>query len=226
MLNVRGTLLLLSAAFAVSAIGSAVTTTAIAATPAKKDACAAKASKWDREQCEKYTHSAPGDEYFGRMKMSYLGINNTFRDEAIRAGTHTTDGGIINKVGFADEALNAWAKRFPGDPQLARSYYLGEVVYQKIWTKPAQDRAWEMMQIIVKKYPATFFGKAVKKNLAIGFTQHYYGDPQPCGAPTASPNPAPAKAGQPKVSIETPPCIAPPPTAPPASPSPSPTKRP
>src|SRR5271155_3868958 len=87
--------------------GSAPAATSVtpAASPAPKNPCLAKPSKSERQKCETYSHSAPGDEYFGRMKMSYLGINNTFHDETIRAGDYTTDSGIINKVGFADDAL-------------------------------------------------------------------------------------------------------------------------
>ena len=113
------------------ALGSAAmaaTTPKPAATAAPKDACASKKSKWEHQQCENYTHAAPGDEYFGRMKMSFLGINNTFHDETIRAGDYTTDSGIINKVAFADEALEQWSHRYPGDPQLARSYILAIVM--------------------------------------------------------------------------------------------------
>ena len=57
------------------------------ATPSKnKDVCGATKSKWAHLQCEQFNSSAPGDEYFGRMKMSYLGIDNTYKDGAISAG--------------------------------------------------------------------------------------------------------------------------------------------
>ncbi|MBV8727394.1 MAG: hypothetical protein JO233_06380, partial [Candidatus Eremiobacteraeota bacterium] len=103
--------------------------------------CANPKSKYERAQCASFTHSAPGDEYFGRMKLSYLGINNTFRDEAVRSGAYTTDPGIISRVEFADEALRAWSSKYPGDPQLPRSYFLGIQVMRKIYTQPMQDRA-------------------------------------------------------------------------------------
>ena len=57
----------------------------------KKDVCGATKSKWAHLQCEEYNDSAPGDEYFGRMKISYLGIDNTYKDGAISAGAYTTD---------------------------------------------------------------------------------------------------------------------------------------
>ena len=126
--------------------------------------------------------SAPGDQYFGRMKMSYLGINNTFRDDAIRAGTYSTNSGLVSSVNFADEALQDWAHRYPGDPQLARSYFLAVQAMSKLYVKPEQERAYHYMLVLVKKYPHTYFGKVMKESLARGFTEHWYASPQPCGS--------------------------------------------
>ncbi|HET9028781.1 MAG TPA: hypothetical protein VFN49_01275 [Candidatus Aquilonibacter sp.] len=224
---------------------SAVSAASVPAkTTAPKDACSDKKSKFAHDQCESFIHSAPGDEYFGRLKLSYLGINNTFHDEAIRAGAYTTDSNIINKVNFADEALRAWASRYPGDPQLARSYFLAIKMYKKIYTKDAQDKAWNYMNVLVHQFPNTYFGKLEKKDLAIGFTEHYFANaqlcptPLPSGAtlantsPVPSPQPTPtAKPGAPKVQIIDPPCVkpspAPTPTAAPSNfPSPAATHKP
>ncbi len=65
-------------------------------------------------QCQEFNSSAPGDEYFGRMKISYLGIDNTYRDGAISAGAYSTDQKLINKLQFADEALQS------GPPSIRR----------------------------------------------------------------------------------------------------------
>lgn len=230
----KRTLLTVCALVGASTIGASAAA-ATATPPPKKDACAALPSKAQQAKCETYSHSAPGDEYFGRMKMSYLGINNTFHDEAIRAGASTTDSNVINKVNFADEALRAWMQRYPGDPQLSRSYYLAIQVYKKIFTEDAQNKAWNYMQLEIHQFPASYFGKIVKKNVAIGFTEHYYAPaelcptlppsaspspagnrgkntptPAPTDTPTASPTPTPTpRPGQPKVEIIIPPCIQP-----------------
>ena len=215
--------------------GGAVTAHAGAASapskPVVKDSCSKSPSKWQHMQCEEYTHSAPGDQYFGRMKLSYLGINNTFHDAAIEAGAYTTDSGIVNKIKFADDALNQWASRFPNDPQLPRSYFMAVQVYEKIYTQPAQEKAWKYMQILVKRYPTSYFGKVEKADLARGFTEHWFamaqvcptplpsGAPMPAASPVATPTPLP-QAGEPKVQIITPSCI------PPTTPSPLPSEEP
>ncbi|MDQ6826604.1 MAG: hypothetical protein M3Z14_05310 [Candidatus Eremiobacteraeota bacterium] len=175
--------------------------------------------------------SAPADRYFGRMKLSYLGINNTFQHAHIRAGAYTTDPDVMHKLTFADEALHDWMRQFPNDPHLPRSFYLASEMYKKIWTKQYQDKAWEYMQLLQSKYASTFFGKQVKKDTANGFTQHYFAEPRPCptiqpsvsaspsanleSTATASPPIAAPSSTQPKVQIETPPCISP------ATPTPS-----
>lgn len=203
----------------------------------KKDPCGATTSKWAHMQCQQYTSSAPGDEYFGKMKISYLGIDNTFKDGLISAGAYTTDEHLISKLLFADEALRRWAAKYPGDPQLARAYFLGFQVFRKVYTKPGQDTAWQYTQVLVRQYPTTYFGKTMKASLAKGFTEHWVADALPCPTPlpkgvkpeatpsaTGTPSPAP---GQPSIQIITPPCIPPTPTPSPepsgsSSPSPKP----
>jgi hypothetical protein len=207
-----------------------------------------KLSKWQLHVLQELKVAAPGDEYFGRMKMSYLGINNTFHDDAIRAGAYTTDPRLIGHVSFADEALTAWSKKYPNDPQLARSYFLAFQLYRKVWTPDGQQKAWSYANIVIQKWPSSFFGKALKKDISIGFTEHYFATAVPCPAitpaasptprgatPTPSPSPSPSPTptptpapGQPKVDILPVPCLTPTPSPSPVptgslSPSPTPT---
>jgi hypothetical protein len=192
-------------------------------------------SKWQQHVQDMLKVSAPGDEYFGRMKMSYLGINNTFHDDLIRAGAYTIDPKIISRINFADEALVAWYKKYPNDPQLARSYFLAFQMYRKVWVKEYQDKAWIYAHRVIDKWPGSFFGKALKKDLAIGFTEHYFATPVACAdlapevavsgsprggatpspspSPTPTPTPAPTQApGGPKIEILPVPCLTPTPS--------------
>ncbi len=223
------TLAILCAALVVAA-GSSAAAHAAASPSKSHDPCLTKPSKYQRMECEEYNSSAPGDEYFGRMKMSYLGINNTFHDVFVEAGPYTTNSNLINKVNFADEALRQWASRYPNDPQLARSYFLAIQVMKKIYTRPIQQEAWTYMHILVSKFPSTYFGRVMKADLAKGFTEHYFanaqlcptplpsGAPAPQNAPVATPSPTP-KPGEPRVQIIDPPCVQP-------SPVPTPTAAP
>ncbi len=175
-------------------------------------------SKWAHLQCEEFHASAPGDEYFGRMKMSYLGIDNTYKDGAISAGAYTIDPHLISKLDFATEALRRWAAKYPNDPQLARTYYLGILVLKKVYTQGEQQTAWQFMQILVTKYKSTYFGKTIKASLASdGFTEHWFALAQVCPTPlppgvmpettpAATPLPSPDPS-HPAVDLITPPCV-------------------
>ncbi|MBV8343913.1 MAG: hypothetical protein JO190_02840 [Candidatus Eremiobacteraeota bacterium] len=209
-----------------SASALAATATPTKATPTpptseKKDACGATKSKWAHLQCEDFNSSAPGDEYFGRMKMSYLGIDNTYKDGAVSAGAYTTDPRLISKLDFATEALLRWAAKYPNDPQLPRSYFLGVQVLRKVYTQPEQETAWDFMQILVTRYGNTYFGKTMKASISHGYTEHWFALAQICPTPlplgvgvmpevtpdvTPSPSPAP---GHPAVVLITPPCVQP-----------------
>jgi hypothetical protein len=196
--------------------------TAIAASAAP--AQAPKLTKWQLQQLEKFKNSAPADEYFGRQKMSFLGMNNTFRDSAISSGEHTTDPAIINKVMLAEDALEAWARKYPRDPQLARTYFLATQVERKIWIKANQDRAWIYLNRLVQQFPDSFFGKSLKRDLTIGFTEHYYAAAQPCATPTPAPE-AGASAASDAAALQVPAPETPAPTPSPLpSPSPGPTE--
>ena len=149
----RSLLSISAAAIALGIIGSVaaapVSTPSAKATPKPSPGSkpAAKAtphlSKWQQHINDELKASAPGDEYFGRMKMSYLGINNTFRDDLVRAGDYTTDPKILSGINFADEALTAWSHKYPNDPQLARSNFLAFEMYRKFWVQLYQDKAWQ-----------------------------------------------------------------------------------
>jgi hypothetical protein len=184
-------------------------------------------SRYQRERLENYKNSAPADRYFGRMKISYLGMNNTFRDAAITSGDHTVNSAIASKVEFADDALQDWSRRFPHDPQLARTYYLAIRADEKIWLKHNQERAWTYMNRIVSTFPTSYFAKVIKKDIAIGFTEHYYADAVPC--PTPTPTPEPTVAVTPSPAVTEPPrgkSRAKPTPEPTATPTPEPTPTP
>jgi hypothetical protein len=173
---------------------------------------------------------APADEYFGKLNMSLLGVNNVYHDVSIRAGSSTTDPNLINLADDATEALSAWAHKYPHDPDLARSYYLAFRVYAKIWTIDAQQRAWTLLNAIPQRWPSSYFAKLVKADLAIGFTEHYYAAALPC--PTPTPTPAPTATPSPTPSPSPSPTPAPkhrqrqPQPTPAPTPSPTPTPMP
>jgi hypothetical protein len=69
---------------------------------------------------------APADEYFGRMKLSILGISNTIHDTKLRESydpAHAADN--YSKLLLAEDALEDWAKKYPQDNWLpGKAYYM------------------------------------------------------------------------------------------------------
>ncbi|HEV2038399.1 MAG TPA: hypothetical protein VGQ96_07320 [Candidatus Eremiobacteraceae bacterium] len=180
-------------------------------------------------------NSAPADEYFGRMKLSFLGINNTFRDQSVRAGDHTIDSTVIGKADAAADALRDWERKYPRDPQLARSLFLGSLAYLKIWTVSGQQKAAAYLLELRNKFASTFFGKRARSSLQKGLTMHVVEAALPCTlmpnsvVPTPGPVPTANASYNIKVSTIPAPCyqVTPAPTAsapvPSASPTPSPS---
>ncbi len=65
---------------------------------------------------------APADEYFGRLKMSILGIRNTLKDLAQKAEYNPANPEqIFGTAAYAEESLHEWEHRYPADPWLAKS---------------------------------------------------------------------------------------------------------
>ncbi|MEO6912816.1 MAG: hypothetical protein ABI182_02190 [Candidatus Baltobacteraceae bacterium] len=215
----RPFLIFTATAVATSLIGS------LAAAPASKPVSTAtkrptsKLSKYQREHDAILKASAPGDEYFGRLKLSYIGINNTLHDEAIQAGPYTLDSGIISKVQFAEDAMLDWQHKYPHDPQLARTFFLMATMERKIYTAEAQDKSSKYFHELVSQFPSTYFGKIAKKDLQIGFTEHVFALPVPCPA-----TPEPLPSGVNPTAMPT--ASATPTTIPTAEPTPSPTPNP
>src|SRR5271166_2409890 len=112
---------------------------------------------WNQPGSSATNGAAPADEYFGKMKMSYLGINNTLRDAYVMAGEHTTFPVVIQKVFWAENALLDWQHRYPKDPQLPRSLFFLAAAYLKIWTGDGQAHALFYVDELRDKYGSTYF---------------------------------------------------------------------
>ena len=69
---------------------------------------------------------APADEYFGRMKLSILGISNTIHDTKLREGYDPVHAAAnFDKLSLAEEALEDWSKKYPHDTWLpGKAYYM------------------------------------------------------------------------------------------------------
>ena len=131
---------------------------------------------------------APADEYFGRLKMSILGIANTIKDQSLKVDRDPEKAAsVIGTVNFAVEAIHDWEHKYPRDPWVARSLFALERFYAKINSDQGRTQAKATMLWLVRDFPNSPQGRLGKKELAEGKV----------GVPTA-----PAAGATPPASID------------------------
>jgi hypothetical protein len=98
-----------------------------AATPGKPAKTVAKAAPKCRV--------APADEYFGKLKMSILGIRNTIKDQGLKVDV---DPGAApstsNSIALTEDAIRDWQHKYPCDTWLPGTLFALERFYLKIHT--------------------------------------------------------------------------------------------
>jgi hypothetical protein len=115
----------------------------------------------------KVVRVAPADEYFGRLKMSILGIRNQLHDLAMRAQYQpekTAD--IMGPAGFVEDSIRDWEHKYPADPWLPRNVFLLERLYSQIHTNDGQRSTARTLHWLLARYPHTWYGKEAKTELA------------------------------------------------------------
>ena len=112
---------------------------------------------------------APADEYFGRLKMSILGIANTIKDQTVRFDRQPEQlESEMNSVNFAVDAIHDWQHKYPRDPWIAKSLFYLERFYQRIPTDAGRAQAKATMLWLVHDYPESSYGKTGKLELNEG----------------------------------------------------------
>jgi len=101
---------------------------------------------------------APADEYFGRLKMSILGIRNELRDLDQRL-TYSPAAGpaALGTAAFVEDAIRDWEAKYPADPWLARSVYQLTHVYAEIHTADGHVKAVSALHWLVSRYHSSPF---------------------------------------------------------------------
>jgi hypothetical protein len=115
------------------------------------------------------TKIAPADEYFGRLKMSILGIANTIKDQSVMFDRRPEEmESEMSKVGFAVDAIHDWEHKYPRDPWIAKSLFYLERFYNRIPTDAGRAQAKATMSWLVHDFPNTWYGKTGKRELTEG----------------------------------------------------------
>jgi hypothetical protein len=126
---------------------------------------------------------APADEYFGRLKLSILGVRNTLRDLGARADADPPHAAtILGPIGFTEDAIHEWEKKYPRDTWLPTSILALERDYAKVDSDEGRSRTLATMMWLVHDYPTSAAGKLGKSELAHGLVGV---KPSPSPAPPA-----------------------------------------
>jgi hypothetical protein len=78
---------------------------------------------------------APADEYFGRLKMSILGIRNTIKDQGLRIDVDSSRANdTLKGMALTEDAIHDWQHKYPCDSWLPGTIFALEHFYGKIHT--------------------------------------------------------------------------------------------
>ena len=78
---------------------------------------------------------APADEYFGKLKMSILGIRNTIKDQGLKVDVDPSKApSTSNAIALTEDAIRDWQHKYPCDTWLPGTLFALERFYLKIHT--------------------------------------------------------------------------------------------
>ena len=130
---------------------------------------------------------APGDEYFGPLKLSFIGIRNTLRDTGLRYDVnHDLSKQTFATAQLTERSIRDWEKKYLRDPQLPRAVFALQRLYTKVLSQESRDRARATAMWLTSDFRRSPQAKQMTKTLAY---EHLAPLPPPTPEPTRSPAP-------------------------------------
>lgn len=111
---------------------------------------------------------APADEYFGRLKLSILGIRNTIKDMGLKADNDPVHAvsSVMGAVALTEDAMRDWEKKYPADTWIPPAILSLERLYAKVDSDEARAHAKIVMVWLVHDYPKSAPAKIGRKELS------------------------------------------------------------
>ncbi|HZT12159.1 MAG TPA: hypothetical protein VFA29_05135 [Candidatus Baltobacteraceae bacterium] len=110
---------------------------------------------------------APADEYFGRLKLSILGIRNQLRDLGLRLQYAPERGAdVLGAASFVEDALHDWERKYPADPWLAKSVYQLTSLYAQIHSAEGTQNAARAFRWLQSRYAHTQYAAQARTELS------------------------------------------------------------
>jgi hypothetical protein len=106
---------------------------------------------------------APADEYFGRMKMSVLGIRNGLRDAGLRMTSDPGDAASqMSACHWLQDSIEDWGDKYPQDTWLPGMTLSLEHLYALIGTADGRAQEASILAWVHLHYPDSRFEQTVR----------------------------------------------------------------
>jgi hypothetical protein len=112
---------------------------------------------------------APADEYFGRQKLSPIGIRHkvfSLKDDLHHARAHPDS--IQHDAQLLEDALHDWFTRFPQDPWLPATAWNLATLYEELPGTDAQNRALAALHFVRDSFTGTPYAQYAARDLTRG----------------------------------------------------------
>lgn len=109
---------------------------------------------------------APADEYFGRQKLSPIGIRHTIyslKDDLYHA--RRSSDAIEHDAGFVDDALQDWLARFPRDSWLPATFWNLAQLYESLPGVDARTHALSTLQELRDRFSQTPYAASAVREM-------------------------------------------------------------
>ncbi len=106
---------------------------------------------------------APVDEYFGRMKLSTLGIDNTIRDTGLREGFNPELASrYMSTLLDAEDALRDWASKYPQDGWIPKRAYELSHLFWRAHTADGNAAADRCRGLLFRLFPKSKYAQTAR----------------------------------------------------------------
>ncbi|MGH7709076.1 MAG: hypothetical protein ACREM6_14330 [Vulcanimicrobiaceae bacterium] len=139
---------------------------------------------------------APADEYFGRFKLSILGIRNVIRDQGLRYRyDHAVAATAMQTVDEAVSSIRDWERKYPHDSDVPRAIYFLDRFYAAVSSDAARVQELATRNWLLADFGKSPQAKQLRKDL---MEQAFLAKHRP--PPTPAPVDSPAAPAQPSPS--------------------------
>lgn len=112
---------------------------------------------------------APADEYFGKLRLSPLGIRHkifSLKDDLHHARSNPD--AIQNDAAWLEDALQDWIRRFPRDPWLPATAWNLATLYEELPGTAAQAHALALLRTVRDRFADSTFADDAARDLSRG----------------------------------------------------------